>query len=204
MRRLLDQSEQSWIRCVLLFVFGVAARFPALQGQFVWDDAWLVRDNPFIKSPLLIPESFRHFLSLNTSSSHYRPVQNVSYFFDYLIWNADPYGYHLSNVFWHVGSGLLLYFLLQRLLEPFRERFAEDGSRLLSASAFFVALIWIVHPVHSAAVDYISGRADSLSFFFACSAWLLYLRARPVRSFSWRFTLHGLAAISALLALCSR
>ena len=202
--RWLDHAERPWIRCLLLFVVGVAARFPALQGQLVWDDTWLVRDNPFIKSALLIPESFRHFLSLDTSSSHYRPVQNISYFFDYFIWNADPYGYHLSNLFWHVGSGILLYFLLQRLFEPFRERFEEGGRRLLSAAAFFVALLWIVHPVHSAAVDYISGRADSLAFFFAGGAWLLYLRAGRVPSFSWRFTLHTLAAISALLALCSR
>ena len=203
-RRLLDYAEQHWIRCLFLFVFGVAARFPSLQGQLVWDDTWLVRDNPFLKSALLIPESFRHFLSLDTSSSHYRPVQNISYFFDYLIWNADPYGYHLSNLFWHVGSGLLLYFLLLRLLEPFQERFQEGGRRLLSAAAFFVALLWIVHPVHSAAVDYISGRADSLAFFFACGAWLLYLRARRVRSFPSRCLLLTFATVSALLALCSR
>jgi Flp pilus assembly protein TadD len=204
LRRSLDYTEQPWIRCLILFVFGVGARFPALQGQLVWDDTWLVRDNPFIKSALLIPESFRHFLSLETPSSHYRPVQNISYFFDYLIWNADPYGYHLSNLFWHVGSGILLYFLLRRLLEPFRERFDDASSRLLSAVAFFVALLWIVHPVHSAAVDYISGRADSLAFFFACGAWLLYLQARRVESFSGRLALYFIAAVAALLALCSR
>ena len=203
-RAAFDYAEQPWVRCLLLFFLGVTARFPALQGQLVWDDTWLVRDNPFIKSALLIPESFRHFLSLDTSSSHYRPVQNISYFFDYLIWNADPYGYHLSNLFWHVGSGILLYFLLVRLFEPFQERFHDAGRRLLSAAAFFVALLWVVHPVHSAAVDYISGRADSLAFFFACGAWLLYLRATRLRSFSGRLTLHTLAAFSALLALCSR
>jgi tetratricopeptide (TPR) repeat protein len=203
-RRALVYVEQHWVRCLLLFLFGVAARFPALQGQLVWDDTWLVRDNPFIKSALLIPESFRHFLTLDTSSSHYRPVQNISYFFDYLIWNADPYGYHLSNLFWHVGSGILLYFLLVRLFEPLRKRFDDGGRRLWSAAAFFVALLWLVHPVHSAAVDYISGRADSLAFFFACGAWLLYLRAKVARNFSWPCLLHSLAAISALLALCSR
>ena len=203
-RGLLDYTEQPWIRCLLLFVVGVAARFPALQGQLVWDDTWLVRDNPFIKSALLIPESFRHFLSLDTPSSHYRPVQNISYFFDYLIWNTDPYGYHLSNLFWHVGSGILLYFLLHRLLEPFRQRFDDGGRRLLSAAAFFVALLWVVHPVHSAAVDYISGRADSLAFFFACGAWLLYLRARRVQSSFGRIALYFVAAVTAVLALCSR
>ena len=203
-QRLLNYAERFWIRCILLFVVGVGARFPALQGEFVWDDAWLVRDNPFIRSPLLIPESFRHFLSLNTASSHYRPVQNISYFFDYLFWNTDPYGYHLSNLFWHVGSGILLYFLLQRLLAPFSQGFEESGRRLLSGCAFFVSLLWVVHPVHSAAVDYISGRADSLAFFFACGGWLLYLRARQSQLSHVRIALHTLASCSALIALCSR
>ena len=58
----------------------------------------------------------------------------------------------------------------------------------LSGAAFFFALLWMVHPVHSAAVDYISGRADSLAFFFACAGWLLYLQARemPRNLAPWR------------------
>jgi protein O-mannosyl-transferase len=202
--RLLHYAEQHWIRCLLLSVFGIAARFPALQGQFIWDDNSLVRDNPFIKSPLLILESFRHFLS--SESAHYRPIQTISYSFDYLLWNVETYGYHLSNLFWHVGSGILLYFLLLRLLEPFQQCWGaqSDQRRLMSASAFLVALLWIVHPVHSAAVDYISGRADSLAFFFACSAWLLFLRARNAQSFSTRAICNLTAALLAFVALCAR
>jgi Flp pilus assembly protein TadD len=201
--RVLARTRPSWVRCLLLAAFGIAVRFPALQGELVWDDASLVRDNPFIKSPLLILETFRHYLALDGSSTHYRPVQNISYFFDYLIWNTDAYGYHLSNLFWHVGSGLLLYFLLVRLLEPFRDRF-PDKPNLLPGAAFFVALFWIVHPVHSAAVDYISGRADSLAFFFAAAAWLLYYKAREAGSRLRSGMLHATAAALALISLSSR
>lgn len=208
LRRLLQSAEQTWIRCFLLITFGVIARFPALHGQLIWDDTSLVRDNPFIKSPLLILETFRHFLSPDSGSAHYRPVQNISYGLDYLVWNADTFGYHLSNLFWHVGSGILLYFLLLRLLEPFHRRFGQsgrqDGRRGLSWAAFFVALLWLVHPTHSAAVDYISGRADSLAFFFACGAWLLFLRSRSNRRFAFRCAGMVLAALLALAALCSR
>src|SRR5204863_3248213 len=71
-------------------------------------------------------------------------------------------------------------------------------------AAFFAALLWVVHPVHSAAVDYISGRADSLAFFFACGSWLLYLRGRETKRPAVRGLLFFLAALSLLLALCSR
>ncbi|HSP45995.1 MAG TPA: tetratricopeptide repeat protein, partial [Chthoniobacterales bacterium] len=52
--------------------------------------------------------------------------------------------------------------------------------------------------------DYISGRADSLAFFFACAAWLLYQKARGAISRSRRIVLHGTAAALALISLCSR
>jgi Flp pilus assembly protein TadD len=201
--RVLERTRPIWIRCLILALFSIAVRFPALSGELIWDDASLTRDNPFIKSPLLIPETFRHYLALDGSSTHYRPIQNISYFFDYLFWNTDPFGFHLSNLLWHTGSGLLLYFLLLRLFEPFRHRFA-DRPNLFSGAAFFVALFWIVHPVNSAAVDYISGRADSLAFFFAAAAWLIYLKARSVGARVSRFPLHLCAAAFALVCLCSR
>src|SRR5260370_14527404 len=61
-----------WLRCLSLVVAGVIVRLPALQGQCIWDDQYLVRNNPFIKTPVLILESFPHYLFLDSYSSHYR------------------------------------------------------------------------------------------------------------------------------------
>ncbi len=204
--------EKTWVRCVLLLLVGAAVRFPALQGQFLWDDGFLTQANPFIKSPLFIVEAFRHNLIADSFSAHYRPVQTISYIFDYIFWNTDPYGFHLSNVLWHVGSGLLLYFLLchlfsavgQRWFQPAGEDAQGKRQRQLSGLAFLVALLWLVHPVHSAAVDYISGRADSLAFFFACGGWLLYVCGRELSRRLLRWSCYTAAAGSAFLALCSR
>ena len=121
---------------------------------------------------------------------------------DYVIWNTNTFGFHLTNVLLHVAGGVLLYFLLRRL-------FASLGLLTLgkidnSLVAFAAALIWTVHPVHSAAVDYISGRADSLAFVFACGSWLLFLKARELKSRRFEIVLYICAGASALLALCSR
>ena len=197
--------QRTWVGCSILAILGFAVHFPSLQGELIWDDQYLAHDNPFIKSPLLILESFRHYLFLDSFSAHYRPVQNISYIFDYLIWNTDPYGFHLSNILWHVGSGVLLYLLLQKLLRRI-VRDADSGMRasILPVAAFLGALLWMVHPVHSAAVDYISGRADSLAFFFACGSWLLYFRGREAARPGVRHLFFFLAALSLLLGLCSR
>jgi tetratricopeptide (TPR) repeat protein len=212
LRKIAVLFQRKWLRYVFLALLGLAIHFPALQGELIWDDSFLARDNPFIKSPVLIFEAFRHHLLLDSLSMHYRPVQNLSYMIDYFIWNTDPYGFHLSNVLWHVGSGLLLFALLQRLLPSLvatvspanPARGSTLGSNFSSVAAFILALIWTVHPVHSAAVDYISGRADSLAFFFASGAWLLFLAARRRANLIVRSACYFLAGFSLLLALCSR
>jgi len=104
---------------------------------------------------------------------------------------------------------LLLFALLQRLLPSLvAPVLTENPTPLQAALRDFhpdrslSRLIWMVHPVHSAAVDYILGRADSLAFFFAAGSWLLFLPpAEELRVDS--FPLH-LLAVSLLLALCSR
>ena len=212
LRQLRTYYDRQWVRVALIVTFGIGTRLPALQGQLLWDDTHLVAENPFIRSPLLILEAFRHYLFPDSLGGHYRPVQTVSYIFDYLIWNGDNYGFHLSNVLWHVLGGCLLYKLLQQLIRAVGETFPNgntngtsvESAAILDAAAFFAALLWVVHPVHSAAIDYISGRADSLACVFGCGGWLLYLRGREIGRPLFRRAAYGLAALSALLAVCSR
>lgn len=202
----------AWLQATVLLLVGLLVRARGLTGQRIWDDQYLSWENPFIKSPLLILESFRHYLFLESFSTHYRPIQNVSYVFDYFFWNTDAYGYHLTNVLLHAASGVLLYFLVRKIFVSLwlretpvavRDR-AQKRIRGLSLTAFFVALLWSAHPVHSAAVDYISGRADSLAFLFAAAGWLLVFRARATKGVGARWFWFGLAAVSGLLALLSR
>lgn len=204
--------QREWLWVLVIALLGAVVHTPALQGERIWDDNYLARDNPFIKSPVLILEVFRHYLFLDSFSAHYRPVQNISFMLDYFLWNTDTWGFHLTNMLLHAGSGVLLYFLLRHLFASLLLRHVSPavGVRALrrfpwiSAAAFLVALIWVVHPVHSAAVDYISGRADSLAFLFAGGGWLLYVRARIAVRPTARVSLYIVAALSGLLALCSR
>src|SRR5471030_1554300 len=110
--------RKTWLHVVALIVGGFVVRLPALQGEPIWDDDYLVRTNPFIKSPLLILETFRHTLFPESFATHYRPVQNIVYMADYFLWNNNFYGFHLSSILFHVGSAVLLYFLLRKLLPP--------------------------------------------------------------------------------------
>src|SRR5438046_2109571 len=205
--RLIAFCGKQWPRYFFLGAIGFIIRLPAIQGGLIWDDVFLTRDNPFIKSPLLAFEAFRHYLFLDSFSGHFRPVQNLSYMFDYFFWNTDPTGFHLSNILLHVAAGLLLYRLLSHLFGNGAGLWNSDepgSARAGALAAFIISGIWMVHPVHSAAIDYISGRADSLAFVFSAGAWLLVLRARIATARWLKGILYPLAALAGVLALCSR
>jgi Flp pilus assembly protein TadD len=126
---------------------------------------------------------------------------------DYFFWNTDPAGFHLSNILLHVTAGLLLYRLLTHLFGKRGGLWCGDDPRLARAgdlAAFLISAIWMVHPVHSAAIDYVSGRADSLAFAFSAGAWLLVLRARIAKTRWLKSILYPLAAFAGVMALCSR
>lgn len=199
-----DRLVRPWVVLFLCVLAGFAVYSPALNGSLVWDDFYLVRENPFFRSPVFGLEVFRHYLFFESFSTYYRPVQNWSYMLDYAIWRGSPFGYHCTNVLIHSLSGFLLFLLLRRLLPALAPK--ADGTRPRSdVPALLLALLWVVHPIHNAAVAYISGRADSLAALFALGAWLLLLRAMEAGlAPSKKIVLGGLAAISLLIGLCSK
>jgi tetratricopeptide (TPR) repeat protein len=193
-----------WLQYCALALSGLLVHLPSLQADFVWDDVYLARDNPFIKSPLLALEAFRHHLFLGSTSAYYRPVQNLSYLLDYYLWNTDAAGFHLSSVLLHVVAGLLLFPLLTVVFQATCGTSSGRNKFNPRAAAFIASAVWIVHPVHSAAVDYVSGRADSLAFGFAAAGWLLYVHATKAKSNASKFAWYCCAALAGMLALCSR
>ncbi len=199
-------SRFHWLRSLaapfLLLAVVLAAYYPSLSGKPIWDDSYLVVGHPLTKSPVFVVEVFRQWTFLESISTYYRPVQLLSYLGDYIFWRGDIVGYHLTNIAIHGVAAILLLSLLTQLLPRLIPTLAPKTCRLL---AFAISLIWAVHPIHNAAVAYMSGRADPLAMVFALSAWLLYLRgaqsSRPLRA---RLAIYGGACLLTLLALCSK
>ena len=157
----------------------IAATFlvywPALRNGFVWDDTALVLRDPLIRSWVLIPEGFRHFLFLDaTASNFYRPIQRLSFVFDYAVFGFEkPGGWHFTSVLIHAGAAVALFFLAEKLLAlAASARLREPARR---GWALGVAVLWAIHPLHTSAVTYIAGRADPLAALFGFTALTLGL-----------------------------
>lgn len=156
-----------------LVVLGLYA--PTLWNDFVWDDTALILRDPLIRSWQLIPEAFQHFLFIDaTPSDFYRPIQRLTYLIDYAAFVFKPAGYHLTSILCHIGATLALLLLGGELL-----RFGGVDEQKIRRLAFLAALVWAIHPVQTAAVAYISGRADPLAAAFGFLGLYCGLRSLP-------------------------
>ncbi len=185
---------------VLIIIAGVFASYaPALRDGFVWDDTALILRDPLIRSWRLIPEGFNHFLFVDaTASDFYRPLQRLTYTLDYAAFAFRSGPYHAASILWHAAAAIALFVFAEELLLAFG---IERQKRLWIA--FLAALVWAIHPVESAAVAYVSGRADPLAAtfgFFGLYLFLLSLRAIGQRKL---FFLFG-AGVALLLSALSK
>jgi protein O-mannosyl-transferase len=188
---------KKYIAVLLIIVAVLACYAPALRNGFVWDDTALILRDPLIRSWRLIPEGFNHFLFVDaTASDFYRPIQRLSDTVEYAAFAFWPAPYHFTNIILHAAAALAFFFFAEELLGLF-----DIESNKRRTIAFFAALVWAVHPVHNAAVVYISGRADPLAALFGFVGLYLILRSGDVSGGSSLFLWMAATAVLLLSAL---
>lgn len=160
---------------IILVVF--FAYCNALLNGFVGDDNLLIVHNTFYKTWANFPRLFQDGYIFNWTkdlftswdygpgSVSYRPASNATYFVDYWIWGLKPWGFHLTNVLFHVANVVLAYRLLIKI-------------GLSAGVAFFAALLFGLHPIQSEAVCNIGYRADLMAAFFVLIAFHLWIDFR--------------------------
>lgn len=151
-----------WLSPVVVAIVLTAVGYAnAPGGQFVFDDLFLVRDAGHIRDFGSVFEMLRQ-MKLSEGMG-YRPVRNFTHMLEYQVFGLRPWGYHLTNMALHMVVCLLLFRLVRRM--------GLDLWVALAGMALFA-----VHPVHTEAVTYISGRRDLLYTAFYIGAMLAYVR----------------------------
>jgi tetratricopeptide (TPR) repeat protein len=140
----------------LILVATLAAYFPALTGDFLWDDAGHVT-NPALQSWSGL---LRIWFEPGATQQYY-PLLHTAFWLEHAIWGDATLGYHLINVLWHATSACLLVAILRRLAVP---------------GALLAGLIFALHPVGVESVAWISEQKNALSAVFYLAAALAWLR----------------------------
>ena len=149
---------------LIVFTAALAVFLPSIGGEFLWDDELLIVHNPAIKHISNIPHFFTmHFFAGSFDESQfYRPLVSIFNTLQYSVTGLKPWSWHAVNFLLHALCSLLCFFLLKDVIE------------LEEKPAFFGAVLFAVHPVHSESVSFISGRTDILVMIFMLGSILLY------------------------------
>lgn len=157
---------------VLFLALGLGLYANSFNNVFFWDDDDIIVNNIYIKDWRYLPKFFTENLIAGSGqiTNYYRPLSLLSFSVDYHLWGLDPFGFHLVNTLIHIAGAFLLWLILCRLLSVSEEdKFGESAVAWL---AFLPSLFFLIHPLQTEAVAYISGRADPLStFFILLSLW---------------------------------
>jgi tetratricopeptide (TPR) repeat protein len=150
---------------VVLAAWVVYAR--SFSGPFILDDEWSITTNPTI----------HHFGSALSpppdKGTGGRPLLNLTFALNYAQDGLNVWGYHAFNLFIHALAGLVLFGIVRRTLASLDATRGSEISNLrfeigadATPLALAIAMIWVVHPLQTEAVTYISQRAESLMGLF--------------------------------------
>jgi tetratricopeptide (TPR) repeat protein len=139
-----------------------------LNHGFVWDDTFVIVNNPLLEKLSNIPQFFLSEDTIEESTGYYRPVTYISFALDRAIWGDNPAGFHFTNLVLHILVVLFFYAVTIALFK--RERLA-----------FIAALVFALHPVAGETINFLAGgRNTLLSACFALLSLFFYIKKKQI------------------------
>ncbi len=154
----------------ILFVLIVSISYlPTFTGGFILDDNPLIKNNKYIREPHSISSYFSQEDGIvdrkDTGRFHtgyYRPLINLTYSLDYLLWGIKAPGFRITNLILHLVSCIVLFHLITLLVKD-RE------------AAFWATILFAIHPVNTESVSWIISRNNILVTFFILISLYFYV-----------------------------
>ncbi len=192
--------------CLVILILTIFITYSPLLNDSFWADDYLHIDRI---SSLQSGDFFEKFFSAwilnagDTSSwwtsaegklQYFRPLISFSFLCDHLIWQDNPFGFHLTNIIFHILTSILV-FLLAKII------FKKETTALL------VALIFGIHPCHMEAVSWICCRTDVIAgffYFFSIVTFLIFKNKDGKRRFfifAFSLLLYACALLSKEMAI---
>jgi len=149
---------------VIAAILLAAAYANALDGAFVFDDEVSIVENSSIRRLWPLTD----VLAVKTEGGRThdsRPLLNLSLALGYAAHGLWAPGFRIVSLAIHLGNVLLVFDGARRLLRLSGVRGSD--ARLLAG---ITAVLWAVHPLHTAVNTYVIQRAESLAAFFILAA----------------------------------
>ena len=187
----LNLKKDLWLPTLCLIAVGGFIYSFNLNNKLFWDDDEWIVNNIFVHE--VSWSNIKFWFSNNTlagvglKSNYYRPFLFFTFAFNYIMSGIKPLAYHLTSDAIHIFNSILVFWLIRQIFKR----------KLL---AFLVSILFLVHPLQTEAITYISGRGDALVAMFMLLALLVFAKNQTALSFK----LYALSITFLVLGLLSR
>jgi tetratricopeptide (TPR) repeat protein len=171
------QKLTAWIS-LLVFALATVPFLPCLSAGFVYDDVWMVRENPHYRG---LGWQQLAWMFTTFHMGHYQPLTWLTLGLDYVLWGENPRGYHLTSILFHAICAVAVYRLAELAIRRGLQGSSQDTPNLhaIQFGAIFAALVFALHPLRVESVAWVTDRADLVATLFLLLSLLAYLRAHP-------------------------
>lgn len=163
----LTSRQVAWIMAVV----GLIIFFTCLGNPFQGDDMTQIVNNLPVHSIQNIKFFFTSSTFYNGQAlvgTYYRPTMTTAFSLLYTFFGTATFFYHLFQIALFVAAAFMLYLFLKQFLKP--------------VWAFFLALLFLVHPMNSQIVFSIACMQDALLALFGITALYILSRYNSMRS----------------------
>lgn len=184
--------KNQYIFLLIIFISSFILYSNTLSNDFVYDDNYQIKDNFWIRDFRFLPQMFLkdvwNFRSTDWVSNYYRPMMHVIYLISYQIFSLKPWGYHLVNILFHASVSIMVFLTIDKLLKHLKYDRLQGDSRFLSIP-FITAMIFVVHPIHSEVVSWISAIPDLSYSLFYLLGFYFYIKFKEGSKISYTISL---------------
>lgn len=151
-----------------LALAGLLAYSNAIASPFQFDDVGYILNNPWIRS-----------LANLTDTGGTRYLGFATFALNYASCGLDARCYHATNVAIHLLNAAILYSIVNYTVSVSLRKTPDNSIDAAKGpfldAPFLSALVFLLHPIQTQAVTYVSQRFASLATFFYLLSLLLYI-----------------------------
>ena len=161
-------KKELWLPVIVLIIVGGFIYSFNQNNPLFWDDDdWIISNN-FVHAINWdnVKFWFTHdvLAGVGLESNYYRPFLLLTFALNWVVSGAKPFIYHLTSNTIHIFNSILVFWLIRRVFKR-------------NLLAFLVSLFFLVHPLQTEAVTYISGRGDVLAAMFILLGLLFFYKS---------------------------
>jgi protein O-mannosyl-transferase len=161
-----------------IVIVGLIVYFNVFFNNFVWDDISYIITNTELQNTNILKLFSKNMFN---NSGYYRPIPAIYFTTLFNIFGIKAFFYHFIQVSLHIVDTCLLFIFLKKFMK--------------STIAFFMVILFLVHPIQVESVAYIGASQSELLFLFGILALLLSIRNKLTNKTYLLISLFSLLAI---------